>query len=851
MKTQFDLRSRGWYILSIFLTLMLWGTKAYGQGTPPLIDGYPYILTETDPTGWPYVLNNPAIPVKGIINDPFSFTGDNILVQGSKTDQPISSWRWTDQKSTPKVDLSNVGFAINQDPVVSSPTFGHTFLYCFFDRIVNNGSCTLGFWLFKNGDIYPNPAPDNTFHGEHAIGDLYVQINLVNGGAQADIRVAKWNGTGLDSINSAGYTRGVVWDIFSNQNLANVPSGWPFPSVQYDQYEFFEGYLDLNLVGGAPGQQAEPCYSRALITTLTSGTSWSAEMKDFVMAEISTKPKVSVNNPVICQGAPSVTFTATTIANGGIPFYDTSTTPPTPYFMYSWNGGTPTTSNTLTVNPAIVPFAVVVAIGANGCYSDPDTGIVVVNPKPNPTAGNNGPICVGKTLNLTSSGGTSYLWKGPDGFTSTLQNPTRTDVTAAMAGIYKVIVTNAAGCVDSTTTTVVINTLPTPTIGSNTPVCVGKTLNLTSGGGTSYLWKGPNGFTSTLQNPSIPNVTLANAGTYKVIVTNAAGCVDSITTNVVINTLPTPTIGSNTPVCVGKTLNLTSGGGTSYQWKGPNGFTSALQNPSIPNVTLANAGTYKVIVTNAAGCVDSITTNVVINALPTPTIGSNTPVCVGKTLNLTSGGGTSYQWKGPNGFTSALQNPSIPNVTLANAGTYKVIVTNAAGCVDSITTNVVINALPTPTIGSNTPVCVGKTLNLTSGGGTSYLWKGPNGFTSALQNPSIPNVTLANAGTYKVIVTNAAGCVDSITTNVVINALPTPTIGSNTPVCVGKTLNLTSGGGTSYLWKGPNGFTSALQNPSIPNVTLANAGTYKVIVTNAAGCVDSITTNVVINALPT
>ncbi|WP_243348037.1 hypothetical protein, partial [Parabacteroides sp. FAFU027] len=348
-------------------------------------------------------------------------------------------------------------------------------------------------------------------------------------------------------------------------------------------------------------------------------------------------------------------------------------------------------------------------------------------------------------------------------------------------------------------------------------------------------------FTSALQNPSIPNVTLANAGTYKVIVTNAAGCVDSITTNVVINALPTPTIGSNTPVCVGKTLNLTSGGGTSYLWKGPNGFTSALQNPSIPNVTLANAGTYKVIVTNAAGCVDSITTNVVINALPTPTIGSNTPVCVGKTLNLTSGGGTSYQWKGPNGFTSALQNPSIPNVTLANAGTYKVIVTNAAGCVDSITTNVVINALPTPTIGSNSPICVGMTLNLTSGGGTSYLWKGPNGFTSALQNPSIPNVTLANAGTYKVIVTNAAGCVDSITTKVDIEPLPVLVTHNPSAVCYPFTVDLTDpavtdgstlyGATLTYFYE--NGTTPLLHPEAV-----SESGIYQIKATTPYGCTD-------------
>jgi hypothetical protein len=40
---------------------------------------------------------------------------------------------------------------------------------------------------------------------------------------------------------------------------------------------------------------------------------------------------------------------------------------------------------------------------------------------------------------------------------------------------------------------------------------------------------------------------------------------------------------------------------------------------------------------------------------------SNSPVCLGKTLTLTASGGTKYQWSGPNGFSSTLQNPVIEN----------------------------------------------------------------------------------------------------------------------------------------------------------------------------------------------
>ncbi|MDZ7606678.1 MAG: hypothetical protein U5K79_14060 [Cyclobacteriaceae bacterium] len=72
-----------------------------------------------------------------------------------------------------------------------------------------------------------------------------------------------------------------------------------------------------------------------------------------------------------------------------------------------------------------------------GCPSLAGTTTVVVNPLPaTPTASNDGPVCEGGTIQLSTPavGGATYAWTGPNGFSSNLQNPTITNITAAGVG---------------------------------------------------------------------------------------------------------------------------------------------------------------------------------------------------------------------------------------------------------------------------------------------------------------------------------------------------------------------------------------------------------------------------------
>ena len=507
----------------------------------------------------------------------------------------------------------------------------------------------------------------------------------------------------------------------------------------------------------------------------------------------------------------------------------------------------------------------------NSCTGTPFTYTVTVNPKPaTPAIGSNSPVCTGNDLNLniTTTEGATYSWTGPNGFSSTLPNPTIASTTLAAAGTYLVNVT-LNGCSSTAgTSTILINaTPPAPKVSNNGPLCEGATLHLTAStiADATYNWTGPEGFTSTIQNPSLPAAVYTNSGKYYVTATvgGCTGLADSSMT-VIVNDNPTdPILKSNSPVCTGGDILLTASTtrGANYIWTGPNGYTSSVQNPSISKAVIANGGTYNVSI-SSPGCPNTSSGSIAIavNQTPNaPTATNNGPVCAGSILNLFASAipNASYNWTGPNSFTSTSQNPVINNITTAEAGTYMVTVT-VNGCTSAVaTTYVTIKPVPpAPTAGNNTPVCDGRTVNLTASAiaGATYTWTGQNGFTSAIQNPTIANATFTDAGKYYVSAT-VAGCTGlADSAAVIINANPTPpNLFSNSPVCSGGSLQLNAATiiGANYSWSGPDGFKSSSQNPIIPDAVLSNSGTYKVSIT-AAGCpsTTSSSIDVMVNKTP-
>ncbi len=141
---------------------------------------------------------------------------------------------------------------------------------------------------------------------------------------------------------------------------------------------------------------------------------------------------------------------------------------------------------------------------------------------------------------------------------------------------------------------------------------------------------------------------------------------------------PVTASAAATTVCTADTLKLTASNSTTYSWTFPNGTTSALQNPKIPNVTLSDSGIYIVNGTSTT-CNSSASVKITIKAKPNVTITGTTPIQEGSTLFLTANGGNNYNWNGPNSFTSTVQNPQITSINEINSGFYVVNVSNN-GC---------------------------------------------------------------------------------------------------------------------------------------------------------------------------
>ncbi len=512
--------------------------------------------------------------------------------------------------------------------------------------------------------------------------------------------------------------------------------------------------------------------------------------------------------------------------------------------------------------------------------------------EPQPTA--NSGLCGGDTLFLfanppAAQGGIiyTYRWTGPNGFFSTQRNPTIPRVTAINAGTYTVEVTGLTGCTSVGSVQVAIEDLPlTPAVLAKSNVCVNEDIVLNSsvvppGANVVYRWyrgTAPNGVL--IGTTSVPSFTIAQPhapGTNNYYITiEADGCLSapSASTQVTANSIPTAAVNdAEITVCESESITLgtlVSGPGITYQWSGPNNYSSTNQSPPVISAaTTADAGVYQLIVLRN-GCPSTPAFTVVnVRRKPaTPQVTSNAPVCEGSNvvLSTTTTGATVYHWVAPNlqEFLTNTNTFTINTITESQEGQWRLYVTQS-GCNSDLSAplNVVVNTVPAAVASANPPqVCEGNILQLFASpmlSNATYRWTGPNNYMAATPNPTISNVTPNQEGTYEVTITTLEGCSNKASVTVdVQRGVRITAVSNDGQECLTGPIDITlratvlplNDGTYRFIWTGPNNFSSSDSIAVIPNATDANNGNYQLVVTNGEGCASQPATTIVDVALP-
>jgi hypothetical protein len=369
--------------------------------------------------------------------------------------------------------------------------------------------------------------------------------------------------------------------------------------------------------------------------------------------------------------------TATVNATGG-----------TTAYSYSLNAGTPQASNAYS-SLAAGAYTMLVT-DANGCMAS--SNFAITNPNSpvvtnSSTATSCASVCDGSgTVNI--SGGTapfSVDWCGTgtqSGITASATNNT------LCAGTCAVVITDAAGCVTTSSVTIATPTAVAATMNASTVSCEsdcdGVGTITVSGGTAPYSVDWCDGNTSTNITSVAVNSGLCG-GACAVTITDANGCMTTATA-----TVPEPSILGSTETHVDEvagndgSINLTITGGTgpySVSWSSGQG---------IEDISGLAGGSYTATITDANGCTTQITVIVastvgikenvstLISIYPNPNTGMFT-IDLGKSANGTF---ELFDMQGKLIYSSTLTSAKTDlNLQIAS-GIYNLRINNADGIIN-------------------------------------------------------------------------------------------------------------------------------------------------------------------------
>lgn len=308
----------------------------------------------------------------------------------------------------------------------------------------------------------------------------------------------------------------------------------------------------------------------------------------------------------------------------------------------------------------------------------------------NPNAGNDESVelCkedlnIGLNTFLSNPHDDGGVWTDSNGLIiSGMINPSQYD-----SGVYQFTYTVNGLCLSSdfAVISITIKDLPlAPVLSAPSPICRGEEiqLNATLIQNATYFWTGPNGFTSTEQNPIILDFMAINDGDYFLFV-EVDGC-NSETQQIALNSYPIPefSIEGVTSLCLGVNENLTinpvnfdiSLASISWSYNG-----IPLIGETNSTLQINQVGIYSVLI-NYEGCIGEKQVEITENNNAFEVVlehGCNQREYEINIVNAQDFPNATYAWTGPNGFISFNQNIVVPNLQI---GTYNVEVTDVLGC---------------------------------------------------------------------------------------------------------------------------------------------------------------------------
>ena len=559
-------------------------------------------------------------------------------------------------------------------------------------------------------------------------------------------------------------------------------------------------------------------------------------------------------------------------------------------FYGTWNSGTATSATLSIVDLQTAPA------GNDFGLDDISFGVLDPSPAEIDSISVNEDVCSGENIELISyvNGGKepiTYLWTGPNGFSSTDANPIITPSDPSYPGTgdhtYTLNINDWYGCsIDPQSITLTMYSQASADAGADQAVCSVSpdiTINGTIGGAASSSTWSTSG-TGTFDNAASLTTTYSpsaddiSAGSVLLSLTTddpSGPCPPAISSmTLTINPSPIVTIDINNPTCTGivdgeATANVSSGTGPfDFLWS---------DGQTTPTATNLDEGTYSVTVTDAVGCITTVNnieiTDPEILILDNPSYTSTSPSCYGGsdgTATIQVTGGTPpyvFEWIDVPGIKTNQTATGLSdgiywfNVTDANACNKQVGFAVVVGPED---TELICPLTPTPVQAAplQTTADISLTDPIYDASCQTISWTMSGATTVSTPTAGIvPSPYTFNVGTTTVeyTVTNTLSEVQTCTFDVVVLPNDPPDISCTDPASFSTdtdqcTADLTIGlptvnGGDNINWDWEmTGATVATGTGSIPDPYTFNIGTTTIewTATNISGT-DVCTQTIIVN----